>query len=105
MSCSPDSFASIGFIKRGTSTLPIDIEPPRRGTVTIKLLLIFWSINMVLNNSTSASPTKRRHSFFEKEAKTKFISFFEGNLKLRIRHCLINNREQKLALSFYYYTK
>jgi len=45
---------------------------------------MFSSINTVLNTKSIAKTAKSLHSFFEKEAKIKFISFFEGNLKLRI---------------------
>jgi hypothetical protein len=52
----------------------------------MKALLMFWSIDIVLNNKMITNPTKIVRSFLEKETKMKFISFFEGNLKLRIEH-------------------
>jgi len=42
------------------------------------------NIDIVLNNNTANNEVKTTHSFFEKEEKTKFISYFLGNLKLRM---------------------
>jgi len=65
--------------------MPSEIDPPGIGTFTMKCLLMLSRIDSVLSSNTTTNPTKTIHSFLEKEAKTRFICFFEGNLKLRIR--------------------
>jgi len=44
-----------------------------------------WSIIRVLTINTRRKLKNTTHSLFEKEEKTKLISFFEGNLKFLIR--------------------
>src|SRR3990167_6772511 len=76
--------ASTGFIKRGVPIMPSDTVPPLIGMLTIKDLLIFCNITIVLRIKTTVSPVKINHSFLEKEEKAKLTSFLEGNFKLRI---------------------
>jgi hypothetical protein len=73
--------ASIGLIKRGVPMIPSEIDPPCRGTVTIKDLFILSIMSNVLNIKIIKSPANTYHSFLEKEEKTEFISFFVGNFK------------------------
>jgi hypothetical protein len=62
-----------GFIKRGVPIIPSEIDPPRKGTLIIRDLLILSSIKRVLLKSITTKTAKNFHSFFEKELKTEFI--------------------------------
>jgi hypothetical protein len=84
ISRSAGEFARTGLIKRGVPIIPSEIDPPLSGMLTIKDLLILSRIEIVLIKSMIINPTKKAHSFLEKELKTELIWSFMGNLKLRI---------------------
>jgi len=79
-SWSAEEFASTGFMKRGVPITPSEINPPRKGMLTIRDLLMLSSIDIVLMSSIATSATKTILSFFEKVWITEFIWSFVGNL-------------------------
>src|SRR3989344_5798843 len=85
-SWSAGELANTGFMKRGVPTTPSLIEPPRKGTLTMKELFMFCSMARVLTKKTSTRVAKTTHSFLEKCERTLFISDLLGNFqKLRMR--------------------
>ena len=65
--------------------MPMETEPPRKGTLTIKDLLTLHTMDVALIMSAKNNTPKIAHSFLEKVARAAFILSFFGNVKFRIR--------------------